>query len=175
MDLKAPGNQLFLIGATRNELAGAHLSAVGIDVGASELPQVDLAAARTTFARLHAAIGAGLVRACHDLSEGGLAVAAAEMAIAGDLGLDLDLSPVASELSATVKLFSETPSRFLVEVTPEDVAAFMARMDDTPCTLIGSVTAVPELIVHNDGSELLRAEVDALRVTWHNGLSDLVF
>jgi phosphoribosylformylglycinamidine synthase subunit PurSL len=175
MDLKAPGNQIFLIGATRNELAGSHLAAVGIDVGATNLPQVDLAAARTTFARLHAAIRAGLVRACHDLSEGGLAVAAAEMAIAGDLGLDLDLGAVAPGASALVKLFSETPSRFLVEVAAEDANAFRAMLSDTPCTDLGIVSANPELHLHDAGNELLRADVDALRTTWQAGLADLTF
>jgi phosphoribosylformylglycinamidine synthase len=175
MDLKAPGNQVFLVGATRDELAGSHLAAIGVPIAPSDLPRVDLAAARTTFTRLHAAIRAGLVRACHDLSEGGLAVAAAEMAIAGDLGLDLDLSALEGELSAAARLFSETPSRFLVEVAPADAAAFQGTLGDTPCALLGVVTAAAELHMHDAGSELLRADVDALRTTWQRGLAELTF
>jgi phosphoribosylformylglycinamidine synthase len=180
MDLKEPGGVLFLVGATRDELAASHLSAV-LDAdahrdhfaAASDLPKVDLAAARRTFAALHAAIAAGLVRACHDLSEGGLAVAAAEMAIAGDLGLDLDLDAVDAPGGPLVKLFSETPSRFLVEVRPADAGAFAAAMGGVPLARVGAVTASPVLSVRAAGEELIRHDVDALRAAWKSGLDGL--
>jgi hypothetical protein len=97
MDLKEPGNLLYLVGLTRNELGGSHFALIaGLDGG--EMPKVDAAAAKQTFAAMHQAIHAGLVRACHDLSEGGLAVAAAEMAFAGGLGakIRLDAAPLLS-------------------------------------------------------------------------------
>src|SRR5262249_55817697 len=79
MDLKAPGNALYLVGATRDEMGGSHYHLVHGMTG-GDVPRVDTAIAPRIFRALHAAITGGLVRACHDLSEGGLAVAAAEMA-----------------------------------------------------------------------------------------------
>src|SRR5262249_43378253 len=82
MDLKEPGNLLYLVGATKDEMGGSHYNLVhGLDGGA--VPRVDFEAAPAVFHALHSAITSGLVRACHDLSEGGLAAAVAEMAFAG--------------------------------------------------------------------------------------------
>src|SRR6185312_3382776 len=92
MDLKEPGNTLVLVGETRDELGGSHWAMVrGLEGG--YVPQVHRASAVPTFKAVHEAISRGLVRSCHDLSEGGLAVAVAEMAIAGGLGAFLALMP----------------------------------------------------------------------------------
>src|SRR5262249_49363198 len=137
MALKAPGNLLYQVGLTLDELAGSHYALL-LDQSTFEerfpytgVPKVNFARARTTMLALGAAIRAGLVQSCHDLSEGGLAVAAAEMVLANGLGLTLDLAKVAHDQptkgdAARMLLFSETPSRFLVEVTPEQQAAFEA-------------------------------------------------
>ena len=102
MDLKEPGNLLYLVGLTRDELGGSHFHIVQSQSG-GEVPQLDPQSARKTFAAVHRAIHAGLVRACHDLSEGGLAVAAAEMAFAGGLGAIIDIQdmPCDGRLPAT--------------------------------------------------------------------------
>ena len=97
---------------------------------------------------MHKAIDAGLVRACHDLSEGGLAVALAEMAFAGGLGAQVALDRVPSEVDATsvaVRLFSESNTRFLCEVRPEQVATFEAALGEVPCARIGEVLDVNRL------------------------------
>ena len=93
MDLKEPGNLLYIVGVTKNELGGSHFAMVeGLSGG--EVPKVDAKQARIAFTALHKALYSGLVRACHDLSEGGLAVAAAEMAFAGGLGAKISLDDV---------------------------------------------------------------------------------
>ncbi|KKL20790.1 hypothetical protein LCGC14_2451940, partial [marine sediment metagenome] len=81
MDLKESGNYLYQVGTTKNEMGGSHFAIIHSLTG-GQVPRVDAKSAKATFAALHKAIAAGLVRACHDLSEGGLAVAAAEMAFA---------------------------------------------------------------------------------------------
>ncbi len=91
MDLKRPGNFLYQVGLTKNELGGSHFALVeGLTGG--ESPKVDAAQAKKTFDALHRAIYKGLVRSCHDLSEGGLAAAVAEMAFAGGYGAKIDLT-----------------------------------------------------------------------------------
>ena len=91
MDLKSSGNEMFLLGLTKDEFGGSHYCLVNELVG-GELPTVDAAKNRNLYLALHQAIGEGLVRSCHDLSEGGLAVAAAEMGFAGGLGIEMQLS-----------------------------------------------------------------------------------
>lgn len=185
MDLKEPGNALYLVGATRADLAGGHLALLGLAGqrdgarSASPPPRVDLAAARAAFAALHGAIGRGLVRACHDLSEGGLAVAAAEMAIAGGLGLDLDLAPIdlgpadPPADAALAKLFSETPSRFLVELRPADEPAFAAAMRGTPIARVGTVHESADLRIREGDTALIGCDLPALKAAWQSGLDGI--
>jgi phosphoribosylformylglycinamidine synthase len=128
MDAKEAGNLIYLVGLTRNELGGSHYALVNGLSGGS-VPRVDTAVGRHVFKAVASAIHGGLVRSCHDLSEGGLAVAAAEMAFAGELGIRLDAANTAPEdVAPVVALFSESPSRFLVEVAPANQKAFEAVM-----------------------------------------------
>ncbi len=177
MDLKAAGNVVYLVGATRDELAGSHLELVMGATLPSALPKVDLTIAPKTFAALHSAIRAGLVQACHDLSEGGLSVAAAEMAFAGGIGLMLNLGAlrVSDGSGGTlVQLFAETPSRFLVEVRPADAAAFEATLAGVALAQIGATHAEAELRVIDDtGTEILRADLATLKAAWQGGLESI--
>ncbi|ADR36143.1 phosphoribosylformylglycinamidine synthase subunit II [Oceanithermus profundus DSM 14977] len=147
LDLKRPGDPVWLVGATGRALAGSHAGALaGLPETAGGLPVFDERAPDWMRA-LHRAIRSGWVRAVHDLSEGGLALAAAEMAIAGRLGLDLDpaRAPVIEPLGEAELLFSESPSRFLVEVDAEHEAAFAALFEGLPAARLGRVTPEPEL------------------------------
>jgi phosphoribosylformylglycinamidine synthase II len=171
MDLKAAGNLVYLVGLTHAELGGSHyLRRLGIAGG--RVPRPDLELAPRHLRALHAAIVAGLVRAAHDLSEGGLAVGAAEMAFAGDLGLELELervplAPLDARADATaVRLFSESCTRFLVEVEPARAADFEACFADLDCARVGRVLAEPRLVVHGAGIALA---LDALRAAHQGG------
>jgi phosphoribosylformylglycinamidine synthase len=168
-DLKAAGNLIYLVGRTRNELGGSHYLLLQDELGTA-VPRVDLIQARRTFRALHAAIKAGLVRACHDLSEGGLAVAAAEMMIGGGLGLDLDLAAMIMDddcANDAILLFSETPSRFLVEIPSSESETFGALMEGVEVRLLGFVSAEPVLRVDGiHGNEILRESVTTLKSAW---------
>lgn len=141
MDWKQAGNHLYIIGDTWAELGGSHYQQVGGHVQ----PQHNVAPrpvknALDRMRALHQAIRAGLVQACHDLSEGGLAVALAEMALAGGLGAEITLDSVPCQeqsINEETLLFSETLSRFLVEVRPEDAPRFEAIMAGHPHNCIG--------------------------------------
>jgi len=84
MDAKQAGNLLFVVGSTGNELGGSHFYRLSGQTGAN-VPKVEITRALRTAQKLSEAIRKGLVRSCHDCSEGGLAVALAEMAFAGGL------------------------------------------------------------------------------------------
>jgi phosphoribosylformylglycinamidine synthase len=135
-DLAEPGNALILIGQTEAEFAGSHLDLVHgapAAVGVAPAPDPD---APETYRHLHAAMRAGLVVACHDVSEGGLAVSLAEMCIAGRLGARVDELP---HDDLTTALFSESSGRLVVEVPPRSVDAFMKIMGRS-AAMLGEVT-----------------------------------
>ncbi|MFO0864931.1 MAG: AIR synthase-related protein [Gemmataceae bacterium] len=92
MDLKEAGNTLYLVGKTTDALGGSHLNLVTGATGGA-VPKVDVKLAPKIFAAVHQAISQGLIRSCHDLSEGGIAVALAEMAFAGEVGATSPASP----------------------------------------------------------------------------------
>lgn len=178
MDLKEPGNHLYVVGATANELGGSHFALVESLTG-GEVPKVDAALAKRTFAAMHKAIHNGLVRACHDLSEGGLAVAVAEMAFAGGLGaqVDVDQVPAWSDVDSTAAvLFSESNTRFLCEVRPDQTEAFEAAFSDAdpslriPCQRIGTVTGSARLEIRNEQSAVVSAELKTLKEAWQKPL-----
>jgi phosphoribosylformylglycinamidine synthase subunit PurSL len=179
MDLKEPGNVLCLAGLTRLELGGSHWLLVKGQEG-GQVPQVDAALGLALFQALHAAITRGLVRSCHDLSEGGLAVAVAEMALAGDLGAKVLLDKVPRTEDTThdaALLFSESPSRFVLEVRPEHAKSVAALFEGLPFAALGAVT-VPSAGSHQarltylglEASTVIDAPVAELKAAWQGPL-----
>jgi phosphoribosylformylglycinamidine synthase len=177
MDLKQPGNLLYQVGLTKAELGGSHYALV-LGLTGGRVPTVDADMARRTFAAVHAAIAAGVVRACHDLSEGGLAAAAGEMAFAGGLGVRLDLTAVPHALDGSAPaerlanlLFSESNSRFLCEVPRDRQREFEQVLTGLPWGLLGEVTADATLELHaesgtDQAAAVIRADINALRKAW---------
>ena len=139
MDLKAAGNALVLVGTTDGELGGSRW--LGEAGERATPPAVDLDGARKVHQAVATAIAAGQVRSCHDLSEGGLAVAAAEMALAGGIGMTLSLAdqPCAGEgtNADAVRMFAETPTRYLLEVAPEQWEALASTLAEVRHAKIG--------------------------------------
>src|SRR5439155_20721795 len=127
---------------------------VGTGQSGGTVRAVYLRRAPRVFAAVHAAITRGLVRACHDPSEGGLAVALAEMAFAGGIGADVtDLKAVAAGLSDTARLFSESPTRFVVEVPPANAATLRDVFAGLPLAKIGVTVKEPRLRVAGENGE----------------------
>jgi len=175
MDAKQAGNILYQVGITKRELGGSHWTLVReLDAGA--VPTVCTDNCNSVFPAVHQAIKSGLVRACHDLSEGGLAVAAAEMAFAGGLGITLDLSTVPTDQDYSgdteniVKLFSESNTRFLLEVAPEKCEAFEQVFDGVIAARIGIVTEEDQLVVNNGESNLFATPLGKLKEAWQSPL-----
>jgi len=169
MDLKAPGNLLFIVGLTGNELGGSHYYRLFGELGAN-VPRVDLACAPKTAGKIAQAVDQELIASCHDCSEGGLAVALAEMAFAGGLGLDADLMalPRTRECGRIdAQLFSESTSRYVVEVRPDDFDAFSRLMLNSPFGQIGRVTDTAVLRINAEaGHEVIKADINTLKESW---------
>jgi phosphoribosylformylglycinamidine (FGAM) synthase-like enzyme len=105
-----------------------------------------------------------LVASCHDLSEGGLALALAEMALGGRLGIQADLP--SGELSPLTLLFSESNGRLVVEVEAANAAAFEEAMRGVPITAIGTVSDTPILAIAVDGEPQIALPVESLVSAW---------
>ena len=173
MDLKAPGNLLYIVGKTHGELGGSEYYKLQGFLGKS-VPKVRVATARRTFYAMTKIIRAGAVKACHDLSEGGLAVAASEMALASGYGAELDLRkvPCSGVDRDDFLLFSESNSRFIVEIDPKDKEAFEIAMKGRDFAEIGKVTKSSELrITGLKGSSVVDVSVADLRAAWKRTLS----
>jgi phosphoribosylformylglycinamidine synthase len=170
-DLKQAGNRLAIVGLSRDDLAGSQLALTG-RVSGGRVPPVDAAGIRAVFTAVAAAIKGGLVAACHDCSDGGIAAGVAEMAIAGRLGARLELAKVPAETrdaSGTGRdfaiAFTETPGRFLCEVPAAQADAFAKAVDGVPWAWIGEVTGNQTLEIVTGGGSAAIA-VDRLDRAW---------
>lgn len=173
VDVKEPGDLIYIVGQTFNELGGSEYYRLKGFIGKS-VPKVRPALAKKTFRTVTRAIDFGLVKACHDLSEGGLGVAAAEMAFAGGCGLELDLRKVPGKALKRDDfiLFSESNSRFLVEVSEKAKKEFEALMKGKVCAQIGKVTENPRLRIKGlNGEIVVDASLEDLLASWKRTLS----
>ncbi len=161
MDAKRAGNVLVAAGRTLGALGGSHYQMI-FGGGGGELPAPDLDVAPALAAAVHGAIAAGLVRSAHDCSDGGLLVAAAEMALAGGLGLSLD----GLEDADAGTCFCEEPARYLLEVEPRHLDAVLGRFDGLPCARIGAFNDTDRLAIPS----VLDLPLETLRSAWRTPL-----
>jgi len=174
MDLKEPGNLLYIVGRTYPELGGSEYYRIRGFIGRS-VPKVRLKEAKRVMRTITRAIDRGYVRACHDISEGGLAVAAAEMSLASGLGLELWLKNVPGALEIRrndYTLFSESNSRFLVEVPEKYREMFESIVRGVSYALIGRVKSDKSFIVYGlDNKPIVSTDIDALTNAWKKTFS----
>lgn len=181
-DFKRPGAALVLVGARdvdpargfalagsiHADVAGgagrgaAAADGAGVGYGTVDIPHVDLAVLPRVLDAVHAAIDAGAVRACHDVSEGGLLACLAEMGFGGDMGADVDVEGLAERPDAA--LLNETAGVFVCELS--DGASAEALFGAVPHAVIGRTIAERELRVRSGERELFRAGLGELQAAW---------
>lgn len=168
MDVKTPGDLVYVVGETKNELGGSEYLALRGQLG-TNVPAVDPTRARKLYTALSSAIANGLVASCHDCSDGGLGVALAESAFAGGFGMQIDLKPMGLASNA-VALFSESQSRFVVTVPKKHTAAFESTMSGLPHTRLGVV--IPETLFRIKGKDGFEDEASLidLKEAWQRPL-----
>lgn len=165
---KTPGDLVVLLGETRAEIGGSEYLAVVHGLEQGEIPKLNLTRELQLQRILLAAIQAGKIQSAHDLSEGGLAVALAEAAMGTGLGAEVALE---TNLRADVALFSESQSRYLITLKPEDLPYLEAMLQEKglPYSLLGTV--VPEnLTVKVNGKVVIDWSVEALTKAWKGAL-----
>ena len=181
MDAKKEGNLIYVIGDTFDELGGSHYFDILGFIG-NNVPKVDVKRAKLLMERVSLASRRSLIRAAHDCSEGGLAVALAEMAFAGGLGMEIFLSEVPyrtvhspqsivhSKRNDTI-LFSESNSRFIVEVEKKKQKEFEKLMRGVSCGLIGCVSEKRYFKVYGlDNKPCVEADIYDLKESWQKPL-----
>ncbi len=176
-DLKADGDKLFLAGQeTQAELGGSEYHRMAGHPDAGRVPRTDATFTGRAAEAVVTAIEAGLARACHDCSEGGLAVAVAEMAMGGDLGVTINLEKVAPSLRHDEKLFSETNTRWVIEVAPENEAPFRDHFAQAriPVAEIGRVGGRDLHVIERRGTTVLRVPLEEARRAWSEPLHRVV-
>jgi len=167
--LRRNDSLLCLLGATKDEMGGSVFARLH-GISGAQVPQTDCAKNLATYRKFHAARCAGLILSAHDVSEGGLITALAEMGFSGKGGLEVDLYAVSSETPA-VSLFSESTGRILIEVAAHNVAALQAALEGESFAIIGKASAAhADLVVRQQGTELLRQPLPELKATWQHRL-----
>ncbi len=169
MDAKNAGDFVYVLGETRHEMGGSEYLALRGEIGAAA-PRVDAGRALVLYRALSAAIEKGLVASCHDMSDGGLGAALAETALAGRLGMDLDIAPLQTE-DDVVALFSESQSRFVVTVPAATAAAFEQLFRGLPCHCVGKVYDAPRLRIRNGKRVRVDTALAQLEAAWKRPLA----
>ncbi|UCF90143.1 MAG: phosphoribosylformylglycinamidine synthase [Desulfobacterales bacterium] len=176
MDAKIPGDLVYVLGATRNELGGseyyAHLGYVGLNV-----PQVRPEQFRTVYRALSQAIEQGCVASAHGIYRGGLGVHLAMVAMGGNLGMHIELGrvPVDGVDRNDRLLFSESAGRFIVTIDPAKQSIFEDILQGTNYACIGTVTAAPAVVISGlNHQTLIAVDAGELKRAWKKTFGDLI-
>ncbi len=139
-DFKKEGNSIYLVGDTKPELGGSEYFKLK-NIQGGEVPKLDPVSAATLYRTVNRLTDQSYVRACHDISQGGLAVSLAEMCFARGLGAEIVLQDEASDsqLKLVTELFSESNSRFLMEVDQSEEDKFEKMLRGFPYAKLGNV------------------------------------
>lgn len=167
VDLKAEGSWLYLVGETKEEMGASAFYRLK-DGSSPIVPDVDIDMLKKSMNALLVAMDGGFIRSCHDLSDGGLAVCLAEMCIGGQLGAQIDLTGLGN-LRPDVKLFSESNTRWLVEIEPVHAEIFEKTMEGIPICQLGNVSP-DELIINDAEKTLLKLPIDEIERAWSGAL-----
>lgn len=179
LQFKSADSRLILLGRRRNELGASEYTRVcGGHLGAN-VPQADFEQARAQIYTMIEGVDAGLVRACHDISDGGLAVALMEMALGpaadGGIGFEVDLSEAGMEtgMRADTILFSETGG-FVVEVAEEALEGLraIAERHGADWVELGRTTAAATVKICHGDRVVVDDGLDEYRAAWRDGLRD---
>jgi len=181
LDLKAPGDALYLIGETQGELGGSEFlrfygqATRGRVYIGNAVPRVDAVKGIGMYRALHRAAAEGLVRSSHAPGLGGLGVAALRKAFAGQLGLEVDLAACPGDAASDAALlFSESNCRFLVTVAPEHRDGFEQALSGQSCARLGTVTEEQQIRIRGrDGRLIVDRALPALRDAWKERLRGL--
>lgn len=175
VDFKKQGNPIYLIGKeTKKEMGGSeYYKIIGFEGGT--VPRTDANILKKGINGILSSISKEYISSCHDISEGGLAVCLSEMSIGGDKGATIDISKVGKNLRADYKLFSETNTRWAVEVKKERQKDFEKLLKNKKVffVCIGEVNG-KNLVIKDNKKIVIELNVKTLRDSWNNPIWDMM-
>ena len=174
-DFKKEGNQIYIVGKeTEKEMGGSEYYNI-MNIEADNVPKTDTKLLKNCMSGILYAIEKGCIASCHDISEGGIGVCISEMAIGGDIGAIVDLSEVGTNLRADFKLFSESNTRWIIEIKKERKKDFekILEKNKTPFVKIGN-TGEKNLTIKDGEKTVLSLPVSTLRSQWKNAIWDIM-
>nr|MBC8416404.1 phosphoribosylformylglycinamidine synthase [Candidatus Cloacimonadota bacterium] len=166
-NFKADGDLIYILGKTYDELGASEFYKLFDKLGAN-VPKVRKENAKRLYEKVMKANEQNLIESCHDISDGGLAVAVTESAIGTEFGAELDVSEV-GELSSNAILFSESHSRFVVSIKSENKTEF-ERLFGSDAVFIGKVNLNKKLIVNQGRKKVIELEIEKMQEAWDGGL-----
>jgi len=175
MDVKEPGDVIVVLGRTYPELGGSEYFSHSRRSG-NIPPRVRAAQAKKCFMRLEKAIKTGIIRSCHDISDGGLACCLAETAFAGGIGIEVDLPKIPQKniYRDDFLLFSESQSRFVLTVRESDMAAFEKIFKGICYGIAGKVRKDQKFIIRGmNGGTIIDTDIDLLKNAWQAPFKEL--
>ncbi|HOC03186.1 MAG TPA: AIR synthase-related protein, partial [bacterium] len=169
-DFKSVGNLIYILGETKNELGGSRLFHV-LNIEGGCVPKVKPEINLSVMKKLYNAINQGLVRSCHDCSEGGLIITISEMMIGSGYGAEIDIEEIPSDIKDPVAvLFSESQGRFIVEVDESCVDRFEKLFQNLPCACIGRIIPAFHLKVFSGDNQVLSVDGEEIKQKWCGAL-----
>lgn len=170
-NFKAVGDAIFLLGTTYDEMGASEFYRLLGQLG-TNVPKVRKKQAKDLYLKVMAANNLQLIESCHDLSDGGFAVALVECVLGNQtLGVEVSLDSLNTELSTAAVLFSESHSRFVCSISPENTAKFEELMGSNDAHLLGYVTDTARIVVQCAGETLIDLPTKEVLQAWESGLS----
>ncbi len=176
MEPKVHGDLVYVVGETKNELGGSEFYQLMGHTGLN-VPRVDAKELMPMYRAVARCIEKGLISSCHAVTRGGIAVHLALMAMAGKMGMEIDLQafPTNEELKSHQLLYSESCGRFLITIDPGVKQELEAELSGFPFALVGRTTPHPALVIRTaHGKNLIQEEVAELKEFWLKPFGDLV-
>ncbi|MEW6187391.1 MAG: phosphoribosylformylglycinamidine synthase subunit PurS [Thermodesulfobacteriota bacterium] len=175
MEVKIPGDLIYILGETRDELGGSEYYDLFGQSGLN-VPRLKVEPEKRHYAALSRSLEQGLVNAARGIYRGGLGVHLTLMALAGDLGLEADLAKVPSDglLRPDKLLFSESCGRILLSIDPRKKKAFEKEMAGCRLEYVGKVRKDQNLIIKNKGQTLIKSRLKSLREAFHQPFGGLI-
>jgi phosphoribosylformylglycinamidine synthase II len=167
-DVKEAGNLLYVIGETKEELGGSEYCKLR-RVEGGIVPRTDPEVLRRSMQSLREAMKIGLIASCHDVSEGGLAVAVCEMLLGGDIGASITIASISPELRSDYMLFSESNSRWVVEVCRGEASEKFEELMNTRGVCISNMGETLEekrIGIQDKNKELVNISLEEVRTAW---------
>ncbi len=174
-NFKKQSNLIYLVGKeTDKEMGGSEYYNV-INVDGGVVPKTDINILKNCMKALLMTIDKKLIVSCHDISEGGLGVCISEMCIGGDIGAQINLSNVSKNLRSDFKLFSESNTRWVVEVEKEKRKTFEKTLKEnkTPFVKIGEIKS-DKIVIEDNGKKIIDQKISNLRDIWKNTIWDIM-